>query len=79
MLPYSLELIALRRLSARVFGVLLSLEPAVAALAGLVVLGQALSRPQLLGLACVMAASASVMGARDSAGVTPDREPGVTA
>ena len=40
-LPYSLELIALRRLSARVFGVLLSLEPAVAALAGLVVLGQA--------------------------------------
>ena len=78
-LPYSLELIALRRLSARVFGVLLSLEPAVAALAGLVVLGQALSRPQLLGLACVMAASASVMGSRDSAGVTPDREPGVTA
>ncbi len=78
-LPYSLELTALRRLSARVFGVLLSLEPAVAALAGLVVLGQALSRPQLLGLACVMAASASVMGSRDSAGVTPDREPGVTA
>jgi inner membrane transporter RhtA len=78
-LPYSLELIALRRLSARVFGVLLSLEPAVAALAGLVVLGQALSGPQLLGLACVMAASASVMGSRDSAGVTPDREPGVTA
>ena len=58
MLPYSLELIALRRLSARVFGVLLSLEPAVAALAGLVVLGQRLTRPQLLGLACVMAASA---------------------
>ena len=50
-LPYSLELIALRRLSARVFGVLLSLEPAVAALAGLVVLGQRLTRPQLLGLA----------------------------
>ena len=48
-LPYSLELIALRRLSAQVFGVLLSLEPAVAALAGLVVLGQRLTRPQLAG------------------------------
>ena len=77
-LPYSLELVALRRLSARVFGVLLSLEPAVAALAGLVVLGQSLSRPQLAGLACVMAASASVLGARERGGVTADREPGLT-
>ena len=41
-IPYSLELEALRRLPAAVFGVLMSLEPAVAALAGLVVLGQAL-------------------------------------
>ena len=78
-IPYSLDLLALRRLGTATFGVLTSLNPAVAALAGLVVLGQALSRPQLLGLACVMAASASVMGSRDSAGVTPDREPGVTA
>jgi inner membrane transporter RhtA len=78
-LPYSLELVALRRLSARVFGVLLSLEPAVAALAGLVVLGQSLTRPQLLGLGCVMAASASVMGSRDSAAVTSDREAGMAA
>src|SRR4051794_17469469 len=39
-IPYSLELEALRRLPANVFGVLMSLEPAVAALAGLVVLGQ---------------------------------------
>jgi inner membrane transporter RhtA len=77
-LPYSLELVALRRLSARIFGVLLSLEPAVAALAGLVVLGQSLSRPQLAGLACVMAASASVLGARERGGVTADREPGLT-
>ena len=42
-LPYSLELVALRRLSARVFGILLSLEPAAAALAGLLVLGQRLT------------------------------------
>jgi inner membrane transporter RhtA len=63
-LPYSLELIALRRLAAHVFGILLSLEPAVAALAGLLVLGQSLSRPQLLGMACVIAASGLVMGRR---------------
>jgi inner membrane transporter RhtA len=63
-LPYSLELIALRRLAAHVFGILLSIEPAVAALAGLVVLGQHLATLQLLGMACVVAASGLVMGAR---------------
>jgi len=63
-LPYSLELIALRRLATHVFGILLSLEPAVAALAGLVVLGQRLSALQLVGMACVVAASGLVMGAR---------------
>jgi inner membrane transporter RhtA len=63
-LPYSLELIALRRLAANVFGILLSLEPAVAALAGLLVLGQQLDAGQLLGMACVVAASGLVMGKR---------------
>ena len=62
-LPYSLELVALRQLSARVFGILLSLEPAAAALAGLVVLGQRLSPAQLLGMALVVLASALVLGA----------------
>lgn len=61
-LPYSLELLALRRLSARVFGILLSLEPAAAALAGLLVLGQRLSPTQLVGMALVVAASALVLG-----------------
>ena len=61
-LPYSLELLALRRLSARVFGILLSLEPAAAALAGLLVLGQVLSVTQLVGMALVVAASALVLG-----------------
>ena len=70
-LPYSLELIALRRLAAHVFGILLSVEPAMAALAGLVVLGQRLSVLQLLGMACVVAASGLVMGAR-SAPPTPE-------
>lgn len=59
-LPYSLELLALRRLRAKVFGILLSLEPAVAALAGYLVLGQHLRGLQLLGMGCVVAASASV-------------------
>lgn len=65
-LPYSLELIALRRLAAHVFGILLSLEPAVAALAGLFVLGQQLSWRQLVGMACVVAASGLVMGRRSA-------------
>jgi inner membrane transporter RhtA len=63
-LPYSLELMALRRLAANVFGILLSLEPAVAALAGLVVLGQRLGGVELTGMALVVAASALVMGRR---------------
>lgn len=62
-LPYSLELVALRRLSAGVFGILLSLEPAAAALAGLLVLGQRLTPQQLVGMALVVVASALVMGA----------------
>jgi inner membrane transporter RhtA len=64
LLPYSLELLALRRLSAAVFGILLSLEPAVAALAGLIVLGQRLDALQVVGLVMVVLASAIVMGVR---------------
>lgn len=61
-LPYSLELLALRHLSAKVFGILLSLEPAVAALAGFLILGQVLDSSQLLGMALVVGASALVLG-----------------
>ena len=43
-LPYTFELEALRRLPARIFGVLMSMEPAVAALAGLVILGETADR-----------------------------------
>jgi inner membrane transporter RhtA len=64
LLPYSLELLALRRLAASVFGILLSLEPAVAALAGLIVLGQRLDLLQVVGLVLVVLASAIVMGMR---------------
>jgi inner membrane transporter RhtA len=57
-LPYSVELEALRRIPPRVFGVLMSLEPAVAALVGLLVLGQALRPAQWVAIACVVVASA---------------------
>ena len=56
-IPYSLENVALRRLAPQVFGILLSLEPAVAALAGLLVLGQRLSPAQSAGMVSVVAAS----------------------
>lgn len=61
-IPYSLELVALRHLAAGVFGVLLSLEPAAAALAGLLVLGQTLTQVQLTGMALVVVASILVLG-----------------
>ena len=60
-LPYSLELSALRRLDTRVFGVLLSLEPAVAALAGFVLLGERLTAVQACGIALVVLGSAIVL------------------
>ena len=56
-IPYSFELEALRRIAASVFGVLMSLEPAMAALAGFLVLGQNLSGRELVGMGLVVAAS----------------------
>jgi inner membrane transporter RhtA len=56
-IPYSFELEALRRIATSVFGVLMSLEPAMAALAGLLVLGQSLSARALVGIALVVIAS----------------------
>ncbi|MFI6227330.1 EamA family transporter [Micromonospora echinospora] len=56
-LPYSAEMSALRRMPARVFAVLLSLEPAIGALVGLVLLGELLAWPQFLGVACVVGAA----------------------
>jgi inner membrane transporter RhtA len=56
-IPYSLELEALRRMPARVFGILLSLDPVIAALAGLIVLGQGLGAREVGGIALVVAAS----------------------
>jgi inner membrane transporter RhtA len=56
-IPYSFELEALRRIPPSVFGVLMSLEPAFAALAGAIVLGQGLGIRALVGIALVVIAS----------------------
>jgi inner membrane transporter RhtA len=56
-IPYTLEVESLRRIAAPVFGVLMSLEPAVAALAGFIVLDQGMSARALVGIALVVAAS----------------------
>ncbi|MFK4065898.1 EamA family transporter [Streptomyces sp. NPDC029674] len=56
-LPYTLELLALRRLPAHTFAVLMSLEPAIASVAGFLVLSQALSAVEALAIALVIAAS----------------------
>jgi inner membrane transporter RhtA len=65
-IPYGLELTALRRIPTRVFGVLMSLEPAAAALAGLVVLDQRLGPRELVALVMVSLASLGVtLGRRE--------------
>jgi inner membrane transporter RhtA len=56
-LPYTLEMIALRRLSARTFGTLMSFEPAIAALAGVLLLGEHLIFMQYVAIAAIIAAS----------------------
>jgi inner membrane transporter RhtA len=56
-IPYSFELEALRKLPARVFGVLMSIEPAFAALVGFVVLGEVLGQRELIALGLITAAS----------------------
>jgi inner membrane transporter RhtA len=67
--PYSLELEALRRIPKNVFGVLLSLDPALAALAGFVVLDQSLAALEVAAIAAVVVASAGA--AADPGGLPP--------
>ena len=57
-IPYWLELEALRRIPASLFGVWMSVQPAVAALIGLALLSQHLSPAEWAGICCVVAASA---------------------
>lgn len=69
-IPYSCELVALRSLKPAVFGILMSLEPAAAALAAIVVLGELLEPLQWAAIACVVVASV---------GATRHRDPGTIA
>jgi inner membrane transporter RhtA len=74
-IPYSVELEALRYLRTGTFGVLMSLEPAVAALVGFVALDQGLEATEILAIAMVVTASAGAL--RTAAGLppeTPERE-----
>jgi inner membrane transporter RhtA len=64
-IPYTLEMEALRRVPPRVFGILMSLEPAVAALVGLILLGEILAPREWLAIGLVILAS---VGATRSAG-----------
>lgn len=56
-LPYSVEMIALTRLPTRIFGTLMSMEPALAAISGMIFLGETLTLVQTLALCSIIAAS----------------------
>jgi len=71
-IPYTVELMALRSLRPAVFSIMMSLEPAAAALAAFVVLGELLAPLQLLAMACVVAAS---VGATRSGATIADPVP----
>ncbi|SDU75056.1 EamA family transporter [Jiangella alkaliphila] len=71
--PYTVDLEALRKIPPRVFGILMSLEPAMAALIGLIVLQESLSWSQWIAVICVVIASAgATRGARPEP-LPPDR------
>jgi len=74
-IPYWLEMEALRRISTQLFGVWMSLQPAVAALIGLALLSQRLSPAEWVGICCVVTASAAA--SRRPAAPPPLTEPGV--
>jgi inner membrane transporter RhtA len=58
LLPYALEMMALRKMSTRAFGIFMSMEPAISAVLGYLILAQRLSLRQISGISCVVIASA---------------------
>jgi inner membrane transporter RhtA len=64
--PYALEYLAIRTVSVRTFSVLLSLDPAIAALAGVLWLGQRFGASEIGGIGLVVVASAGAMATRRS-------------
>jgi len=73
-IPYSCELVALRSLRPAVFGILMSLEPAAAALAAIVVLHEHLALVQWLAIACVVAASIGATRSGSALGEAPGHD-----
>lgn len=73
-LPYTLEMRALRRLSAKTYGTLMSLEPALAAVTGFLLLSERLSILQWTGIVSVMLAALGTLGHEPAtgAGITPE-------
>ncbi|MEU1706477.1 EamA family transporter [Streptomyces sp. NPDC005706] len=74
-LPYTLELLALRRLPAHTFAILMSLEPAIAATAGFLILGQALSVTEAAAIALVIAATIGAVRSQAGRGKVPAPAP----
>jgi inner membrane transporter RhtA len=74
-IPYGCELEALRSLTTASFGMLMSLEPAFAALAGAVVLSERLGAPELLAIGFVLVANAGAVLTRRAR--TPDVDVGI--
>ena len=74
--PYGLELIALRRVAARAFGVMMSLDPALATAAGFLVLGQQLDLREWVALGLVV--GANVGNSLAGRPLPPTEAPGMT-
>jgi len=74
--PYSCELVALRTMPPRVFGILMSLDPAAAALIGLVVLQEVLTLAEWAAVACIVVASIGVTRTAGPSDVPPVGPPG---
>jgi len=70
-IPYSFELIALRSIRPSLFGILMSLDPAAAALAGIIVVQEYLSTLQWLAIACVIVASVGATRSESTATTAP--------
>ncbi|MFV0451930.1 MAG: EamA family transporter [Propioniciclava sp.] len=67
-IPYGLEMVALRRIQPRIFGILMSLEPAAAGLFAFLLLGEQLRPVEILAMACVITASIGVVRTARRAG-----------
>ncbi len=70
-IPYGLELVARRRIPSGTFSILMSLEPGVAALSALIVLGERLSPVELVAMACVIVASVGATRTMNRRGTQP--------